>query len=114
MKKTVSLKQNYEFQRLYRRGKNTVSPVLVLYSRKNGRDANRLGITVGTKLGKAVRRNLVRRRIRECYRLREGSIKKGYDLVVVARVRAAGATYRQIDRALETLLEKQGLLESAE
>ena len=71
MKYTVSLKENRVFRRLYAKGKSAVGPAMVLYCRKNGRKESRYGITVSTKLGKAVTRNRVRRRLREIYRLNE-------------------------------------------
>ena len=114
MRYTVTLKKNRDFKSLYRQGKSSVSPILVLYCRKNRLDKNRLGISVGTKVGKAVVRNRVRRRIREAYRLLEHRIKPGRDLIVVARVRACAASYQEIAAALEALLEKQGLLTGEE
>ena len=85
MKYTVSLKENRVFRRLYAKGRSAVSPTMVLYCRKNGRRENRLGLTTGTKLGHAVVRNRVRRRLREIYRLQEHRLSPGYDIVVVAR-----------------------------
>lgn len=110
MKFTKSLKENYEFRRLYAKGKNAASPYLVLYCRKRRGEGNRLGITVGKKIGKAVQRNRVRRRIREIYRLHEHQIDEGYDLVVVGRTRAVFSTYRQLDSAFLKLADKLGLL----
>mgnify|MGYP000396664071 CR=1 FL=1 len=72
MKHTVSLKQNHEFRRLYNKGKSAVSPYFVVYCRKTGRDQSRLGITTGVKLGNAVKRNFVRRRIRRSEERRVG------------------------------------------
>lgn len=71
-------------------------PHVVLYCLKNGTNANRLGITVGGKLGKAVVRNRVRRRLKEIYRTNEDSFTKGWDLVAVARIRACGAGFDEI------------------
>ncbi len=99
MKFTDTLKKNYEFQRLYSRGKSAVTPYLVVYARKTKRKTNRIGITVSTKLGKAVVRNRVRRRIREIYRLAEERFTPGTEIVVVARVRAVKASYGQLEKA---------------
>lgn len=110
MKQTVSLKLNHEFRRLYSRGKSAVSPYLAVYCRKNRLGYNRLGLTVGTKLGHAVVRNRVRRRIRESYRINEARYRQGYDIVVVARVRAAHARYSQLEHSLLSLSDKLGLL----
>ena len=114
MKHTVSLKQNHAFRRLYGKGKSAVSPSLVLYCRKNRLSYSRLGITVGVKVGKAVVRNRTRRRIREAYRIHEESFLPGYDLVVVARVRAAHAPYRELERSLLQLADKLGLRREAD
>lgn len=110
MEHTVSLKQNHVFRRLYNKGKNAVNPCLALYCRKNGSDRSRLGITVGVKVGNAVVRNRTRRRIREAYRIHEDRFLPGYDLVVVARVRAGHSRYREVERSLLSLADKLGLL----
>ena len=110
MKQTVSLKLNHEFRRLYAKGKSAVSPCLAMYCRKNRLGYNRLGLTVGTKVGHAVVRNRVRRRIRESYRVNEDRFRQGYDIVVVARVRAAHTRYSQLEKSLLSLSDKLGLL----
>ena len=106
MKQTTSIKAPHLFRRAYGKGKSAATPTLVLYARKNGLDQNRLGLTVGTKVGKATVRNRVRRRVKESYRLREDTVKTGYDLVVVARTAAADARFDQLDRHLGSLLKR--------
>ena len=110
MEHTVSLKQNHAFRRLYAKGKSAALPCLVLYSRKNRLGVNRLGFTTGVKLGKAVVRNRVRRRLREVYRTNEGRILPGFDLVVVARSRAVNARYGDLERQFLKAADKLGLL----
>lgn len=107
MKKTVSIKENREFRRLYYRGKSEATRYIVVYCSKNRLGRNRLGLTVSTKLGGAVVRNRIKRLLREAYRLHEAEFKTGYDFVVVARSRAAGAKCREIEKAL---LEAMGAL----
>jgi ribonuclease P protein component len=114
MKYTESLKQNYEFRRLYSKGKSAASPYLALYVRKNRRRENRLGITVGSKLGNAVKRNRVRRRLKEIYRLNEDKFRKGCDIVVVARVKAVYARYGQLEQSFLALAQRLDLLASGE
>ncbi len=99
MEFTDTIKKNYEFRRLYTKGKSAATPYLVLYAKRTGRKTNRLGITVSNKIGKAVVRNKVRRRLREIYRLHEGELCRGYDLVFVARGRSVDATYAQLEQA---------------
>lgn len=99
MKRTMTVKENHEFRRIYAKGRSGVSPYLVVYARPNRYGHNRLGVTVSTKLGHAVVRNRVRRRIREIFRLNQDKLAQGYDVIVVARTRAVGAEYREIERA---------------
>ena len=106
MKASVTLKKNSDFRRLYARGKSAANPYLVLYCRPNRMDRCRYGYTVSTKLGGAVVRNRVRRRLREIYRLHEPMIARGTDLVVVARGRAVTATYRQLETAFLSACKK--------
>lgn len=110
MKHTISLKQNHLFRRLYSKGRSAVDARLAVYCRKNGGRESRLGLTVGVKLGKAVVRNRTRRRIREAYRVHEGRFVPGYDIVVVARVKAGHSRYRELERSLLVLSDKLGLL----
>ena len=110
MKHTVSLKLNHVFQRLYRKGNSAVSSTMAVYVRRNGRDHSRLGFTVSTKLGKAVVRNRTRRRLREVYRTNEDKLCPGYDVVVVARVKAAHCKYQVLEKDFLKLAGKLGLL----
>ena len=110
MKFTDTLKKNYEFRRLYSKGQSAATPYLVVYARKTKRQSSRIGFTVSTKLGGAVTRNRVRRRLREVYRLHEAEFLPGLELVVVARSRAVGAEYRQLERAMLSAGRKLGLL----
>ncbi len=109
MRFTVSMKENRDFRRLYASGKTAVDGRLAVYARKNRLGRNRLGITVGTKLGTAVVRNRVRRRIREAYRLEEPFLRCGYDLVVVARTRAAESDYAHLRASLIKALDSLGV-----
>ena len=110
MDPAVTVKENYEFRRIYRKGKSAVSPQLVIYCQRNRRGHSRLGVSVSTKLGCAVVHNRVRRRIREIYRLNKAKMLPGYDLIVVARVRAVETDYQKLDRTYLRLLEQLDLL----
>lgn len=113
MKKTVTIKKNHEFRRMYSKGRSAVTPYLVVYCRRNRLDHNRLGVTVSTKLGCAVVRNRARRRLRELFRLTQPRMKQGYDLVLVARSRAVDAPYQKLSAAFDRALEQLGLFEEA-
>ena len=111
MKQAVTLKENYEFRRMYRKGASAVSGSMVLYCRKNNRGNNRLGITVSVKLGKAVVRNRAKRRLREVYRLNTPALKQGWDIVLVGRGRAVTAPWKELNATFLRLAKKLDLLE---
>lgn len=100
MKKTISLKENHIFRRLYRVGKCTVTPFMAVYKKKNRLGVNRLGITTTKKIGNAVERNRARRVIKEAYRLSEEQMPKGFDIVIVARKKATFAKMQQVRQSL--------------
>ena len=109
MKFSSSLKLNHIFRRLYHTS-GQADGYLVLYARRNRSDCNRVGITVGKKLGKAHIRNRTRRRIREVYRLNEDKFQPGWDIVVVARGRAVEAPFDKLTRSYLSLAKKAGIL----
>ena len=106
MQFSSALKFNHVFRRLYNRGESCANRYLVVYCRRNGTKRNRVGLTVGAKLGHAVQRNRLRRRLREIYRLHETQFARGYDIVVVARSAAMQASYRQLEGAYLRCAEK--------
>ncbi len=109
MGKIISLKRNYEFKKVFNKGKSIVDRLVVVYFIKTTFDENRLGIVVNKKIGNAVVRNRVKRRIKECYRNYEERIKKGYNIVIVSRVKASEASYKDINIALGKALKKSGI-----
>lgn len=110
MKNTQSLKLNKDFRRLYSRGKTFVSGYTVVYTSKNRFGKNRLGLTVSKSMGKAVKRNRVKRLMRESYRLMENRINQGFDIIIVARNRALGKTQAQIQKDVEYAMRKLELI----
>lgn len=110
MEYTVPLKLNHVFRRLYAKGDSAVGRFVVVYAKRNATDQNRLGITTGAKLGRAVDRNRARRRIRETYRLNESRLKRGWDLVIVARAAAIDGDFGEMQKSFLRLCAKLRLL----
>lgn len=104
-----TLKENRDFRRLYTRGRSAASDCLAVYALHNRYGAGRLGITVSVKLGGAVKRNRIKRVIREIYRLHKHEIRPNTDLVVVARSRAVTVSYAHMERAFLRCVGQLGL-----
>ena len=110
MKRAVTLKENYEFRRLYQRGASAVDRNMVVYCRKNHLGRNRFGYVSSVKLGNAVTRNRARRRMREVSRLNADRLKTGYDIILVARTRTVSAPFSELMDTYVRLAGKLSLL----
>ena len=110
VKKTVTIKQNHEFRRMYRKGSSAVTPSMVVYCRKSRLEHNRLGVTVSVKLGCAVKRNRARRRLRELFRLAQPAMVQGYDVIIVARSRCVTAPHQKLKADFDRALCELGLV----
>lgn len=99
------LKQNREFKRVYEGGRYFAHPLLVLYVLPRTEQSSRLGFSVGKKVGNAVIRNRVRRKLREIARLHAKLPPNGVDLVILGRAKAAEADFSQL---LEAFLNVVG------
>lgn len=86
----------------------------MIYAMKNRLKINRIGLTAGKAVGNAVKRNRVKRLIRESYLQMEKNLKLGYDLVIVARGRCVGKSLNQISRDMEYAMRKLELVEKSE
>ena len=71
----------------------------------NARDHDRFGISTGRRLGGAVQRNRVRRRIREILRRSPNESGHGWDLLIVARPASVDASFDDLRTALERLVD---------
>ncbi len=106
----ISLKSEKDFDHVFQKGSKFGNRHFQFYYVKNGKNTNRLGIIVSKKLSKrAVVRNKVRRRIRESYRIHSGTIKTGYDFIIIAKNRCAEDSYADLDRSVGHLFYKTNL-----
>lgn len=101
----TTLKRNFEFQRAYSRGKSALTSYFVIYVVKTRKRQNQVGFTVSKKVGNAVTRNRVRRRLKEAFRMITLN-SCCYDIVIVARTRALTVDFQTLQKALERELGK--------
>ncbi|GAB4535145.1 MAG: ribonuclease P protein component [Anaerolineae bacterium] len=112
MERKYRLRLNADFQRVRQKGQSWVNRLTVLCALPNGLEHSRFGFAVSKRIGKAVVRNRVRRRMREAVRLCRSSIADGWDLVFIARPAIRHATYAEIVKAIEDNLRKANLYEN--
>lgn len=112
MKKTLSLKEPKEFQLTLRKGKWYGGNLISTYILSNNKDVNLLGLAIGKKVGKATKRNRVKRIIRAAYLNIEENILEGYTIVFVWRAKAKfeDLSFNAIKRDIEKAFEKAGLI----
>jgi len=111
MHKKVRLRASASFQAVRRDGRALLHPLLVLSWLPNGLEYSRFGFSVGRRIGKAVKRNQVKRWMRESVRLRikNAEIAPGWDVVLVARYPLRHAAFAEVDQAIGLLLRRAGL-----
>jgi ribonuclease P protein component len=100
-----------DFDRVYTSGTRIVSSRLMLIFAPSPVGVTRMGLSVSRKIGKAVVRNRVKRLLREAFRLNKHQVRKGYDILLVARKGVEDLKFRQVELVLMDLSRKGGLLE---
>ena len=83
MKNTVMIKKNYEFKNLFSKGKFYYGDFIHMYIKKGNSSYNKFGIAISKKQGKAVKRNRIKRLIRENYKNFESRIENGTQILII-------------------------------
>jgi len=108
MRKELRLRRRKDFDTVFRTGRAWHNELLVLRSIPNALEHNRYGFITSKRLGKAVVRNRVKRRLRESVRVLPAN--PGWDVVVSAKGKAAEADFHDLNRAVVQLLGRAGIL----
>ena len=113
MRRKNRLRANADFERLRREGRTWAHPLLVLSIQPNGLEYSRFGFAVGRRIGKAVERNRIKRRMRESVRIRlkRHEVATGWDVVLIARFPIRDASFHQVDEAIGLVLRRARMLD---
>lgn len=111
MKKLNTLKKNYEFKNVMSRGKFCCGKYIIIYITKNNLQKNIIGIAVSTKSAKAVKRNRIKRLIRENYRLKKEKLKKNNNIVFLwnQKNKIEDTNFSNIEKDMDILFKKLDL-----
>ena len=109
-----TIRKPADFAALQRDGTSRAHPLLIVRSVRNGVECTRYAFSTGRRLGGAVVRNRVRRRLREIVRFLAPRVETGWDVLIVARPDSASASYRQLCESLTRLLARSGILAGRE
>jgi ribonuclease P protein component len=111
MKKEFRVKDNEDFQAIFKKGKSFANRQLVIYyMKKENQDHFRIGLSVGKKIGNAVVRNRIKRYLRQAFHELEDGILPNYDMIIIARQPTKDLGFFDIKKSLTHLLSKEKLL----
>ena len=111
MKKTKMLKKNYEFKKVLSKGKYFSGKNIEAFIKDNNKNYNLLGLAISVKTAKAVRRNKIKRIIRENYKLLEMNIESGKSIVFLWKknIDVENATFENIKADMNYIFDKANI-----
>ena len=112
MKKKKTLRKNYEFKKVLTKGKMYAGEQILIYISQKKLNENLIGIAISSKLCNAVKRNTIKRKIKENYRFFENKIKKGNNIVFLwnKRIDVSKVDFYTIKKDMENIFDRAGLL----
>ena len=110
MKRRFRVREDRRFREIRQRGRSQSNDLLVLCALANDLPYSRFGFAVNSRIGNAVMRNRIKRRLREVIRLRMAGIRPGWDIILIARKPIRSAEYGQMETACARLLRRAQLL----
>jgi ribonuclease P protein component len=105
------LRHRKDFDNVFAEGRAWSDPLLVMRALPNGLGLNRYGFITSKRLGGAVVRNRVRRRLREIVRALD--VEQGYDVVLSAKTTAPAAAFDDLRLAVQRLVARAGMAPGA-
>ncbi len=108
--KKIVVKQNGDFQKIYRYGRSLANKNMVIYFCRAFHPSSRVAFAAGKKLGNAVTRNRVKRLLREVYRLHRHELRDDYCILLVGRAAAVEQKSTVLEKSFCSLCRRAGIL----
>lgn len=106
MKKEFRIKKNKEFQEVFKKGKSYANRQFVVYVLpKKDQVHFRIGLSVSKKIGNAVKRNEIKRYIRQSFHELMGEVHNENDYIIIARKPAAEMNFHEVKKSLIHVLK---------
>ena len=110
MNRTYSLKRHKEFRYTYRVGRSVGSQLFSLIWAKNRTDSVKIGFSVSKRVGNSVQRNRAKRRLRACITPMLGELRRGTNLIFVARRDVLTVPFPKMQQQMRDVLHRAALL----
>lgn len=114
LKRINRLKKRYQFNYVYKSGEHFSGEHIVLYVVSSKTKNIKVGLAVTRKIGHAVVRNRVRRRLREIIKKQVPNLKQNYNIIVVARENVINASFEKLTNEFIKLIKKANLIKDEE
>ena len=109
MQKRQRLTGSKRFTQIHVEGSSAANRLLVIRYLANGSEGSRFGFLVNKRIGNAIVRNRVKRRLREL--VRNNRVKAGWDALIIVRRSAGAAKYQELKNATDNLLQRANLVD---
>lgn len=105
MRKAYRVKTEQDFQKFFQKGKSFANRKFVVYVLQKDQPHFRVGLSVGKKVGNAVKRNEIKRKIRASLTDMQPRIKPTLDFIVIARPSVSNCSSQEVYSNLEHVLK---------
>ena len=114
LNKNNRLRKRYQFQYIYKSGKYISEKAVTLHYVPSKTKSIKVGFAVTKKIGHAIKRNLIRRRLREILRKYLPSLKQNYNIILVAKEQILETEFAKLERQVVNLLNRADLFKNDE
>ena len=108
MKKQNIIKKSQDFEKIIKNNKSFRSKYFFIYKQKHEENTYHFGLSVGKKIGNAVRRNKVKRQLREI--ISQNDYQKNFDCIIIVRREINNANFSEIKEDLNNALKKLSII----